>query len=130
MQDGVEVRIDARPSSERLFIRGKKEFEDILLVAMSPAQAGETRLPYSAEKLPEGTKAVCKVTPAGYNTEIAIPFSYLDAKAGKPWRDVRVNIVVNDFDDDYKGFKGDKCWWQSDWRSPDTRWGSGTFERQ
>ena len=129
VQDGVEVRIDARPSEERLFLRGKKEFEDILLIAMSPSKDGETRLPYNAPKLPEGTQAVCKITPTGYNTEIAIPFSYLDAKAGKPWKDVRMNVVVNDFDDDYKGFKGDKFWWQADWRTPDVVWGSGTFKR-
>jgi len=128
-QSSVEVRIDARPSSERLFIRGKKEFEDILLVAMSPAKEGETRLPYNAAKLPEGTQAACKITPMGYNTEIAIPFSYLDAKAGKPWKDVRVNIVVNAFHDDYKGAAGEKLWWQPDWRSPDVIWGSGTFKR-
>ena len=128
-QSSVEVRIDSRPSSERLFIRDKKEFDDFLLVAMSPSKDGETRLPYNAAKLPEGTQAVCKVTPAGYNTEIAIPFSHLDAKAGKPWKDVRVNVVVNAFHDDYKDSKGAKLWWQPDWRSPDVAWGSGTFER-
>ncbi len=128
-QSGVEVRIDARPSSERLFIRGKKEFDDFLLVAMSPSKDGETRLPYNAAKLPEGTQAVCKIIPTGYNTEIAIPFSYLDAKAGGPWKDVRVNVVVNAFHNDYKGAPGAKLWWQPDWRSPDVAWGSGTFER-
>ena len=129
VQSGVEVRIDARPSAERLFLRGKKEFEDILLVAMSPAKEGETRLPYNAAKLPEGTQAVCKITPTGYNTEIAIPISYLDAEAGKPWKDVRVNIVVNAFHGDYKGAEGEKLWWQPDWRSPEVVWGSGTFKR-
>jgi len=129
-QDGVEVRIDARPKSQRLFIRGKDEFKDILLVAMSPSKAGETRLPYKSTELPEGTQAVCKVTPTGYNTEIAIPFSYLDAKAGKPWQDVRINVVVNDFDNDSKGAKAKKLWWQADWRTPDDIWGAGTFERR
>jgi len=128
-QDSVEVRIDARPSAERLFLRGKKEFEDFLLLAVCPSSGEEKRPPYNAEKLPEGTKVICKATPRGYNTEIAIPFSYLDAKAGKPWSDVRVNIAVNDFDDDYKGFNGDKLWWQADWKTPDVIWGSGTFKR-
>jgi hypothetical protein len=129
MQDGIEVRIDARPEAERLFGQGK-EFQDILLVAMSPARAGETRAPYSAAKLPDGTKAVCIATPTGHNTEIAIPISYVNEKAGKQWNAVRLNVVVNDFDDDYKGFTGDKMWWQADWRTPDSTWGSGTFVKK
>jgi hypothetical protein len=129
LQDGIEVRIDARPEAERLFGQGK-EFQDILLVAMSPARAGETRAPYSAAKLPEGTKAVCIATATGHNTEIAIPISYLNEKAGKQWNAVRLNVVVNDFDDDYKDFTGDKLWWQADWRTPDSTWGSGTFVKK
>lgn len=129
-QSSVEVRIDARPTAERLLIRGKKEFEDFLLVAITPAKEGESRLPFNADKLPAGTKAVCKATSAGYNTEIAIPVSYLDAKAGKPWRDVRINIVVNAFHEDYKGASGYKLWWQPDWRSADNIWGSGTFKKE
>ena len=41
-----------------------------------------------------------------------------------------MNVVVNDFDNDYKGFAGDKLWWQADWRTPDSLWGTGTFERR
>lgn len=129
-QDGIEVRLDARPAAERLLGRGDNEGSDILLVAMSPARPGETRLPYDSAKLPPGTKAVCKATPAGHNTEIAIPFTYLDEKAGKPWTDVRINIVVNDLDNDYQGFRGDKIWWRPDWRDRSNIRGSGTFERQ
>ena len=129
-QDGVEVRFDARPAVQRLGGTASKESADILLVAMSPARAGETRDPYKPDNLPEGTKAVCKATPTGHNTEIAIPFAYLNEKAGKPWTDVRINIVVDDVDKDYKGFKGDRFWWRPDWRSPASIWGSGTFQRQ
>lgn len=126
MQDGVELRIDARPAGERRLALDK----DILMVALSPALAGENRLPYNAAKLPEGILAVCKATATGHNTEIAIPFAYLDAKAGKPWTDVRLNLVVNDNDNDYQGFTADKLWWQPDWRTAGNILGAGTFERQ
>ncbi len=128
-QDGIEVRIDARPEEKRLFGQGK-EFQDILLIAMSPSQNSETRLPYNADKLPTGTKAICVTTPTGHNTEIAIPISYINEKAGKEWNAIRLNVVVNDLDDDYKGFQGDKLWWQADWRTPDSTWGAGTFIRK
>jgi predicted alpha/beta superfamily hydrolase len=128
-QDGIEVRLDARPEAERLFGEGK-EFQDILLVAMSPALAGESRLPVNADKLPAGLQAICVATATGHQTEIAIPLAYLNEKAGAPWRGVRLNVVVNDLDDDYQGFRGDKLWWQPDWRTPDSTWGAGTFERQ
>jgi hypothetical protein len=124
LQEGVEVRIDARPEAERLYGQGQNEFQDILLLAMSPARAGETRAPYKAEKLPAGTRAVCRATATGYNTEIAIPVTYLKEKAGTQWSAVRLNVVVDDFD------RGDKLWWQPDWRTPDNVWGSGTFQRQ
>lgn len=129
LQDGIEVRMDARPEPDRLFGQGK-EFTDFLLVAMSPARAGEARAAHNAAGLPEGSKAVCIATTTGHNTEIAIPLSYLNEKAGGPWSAVRVNVVVNDFDDDPKGFTGDKLWWQPDWRSPANTWGSGTLQRQ
>ena len=126
VQDGVELRLDARPAAERRLALDR----DILVVAMSPALAGENRLPYNAAKLPEGTKAICKATPTGHNTEIAIPFAYLNAKAGKPWTDVRLNLVVDDNDNDYKGFTADKLWWKPDWRTAGNILGSGTFERK
>ncbi len=129
-QDGVEVRLDARPDAERRYGQGANEFGDILLIALSPARAGETRAPYNAAKLPEGTKAVCVATPTGHNTEIAIPVAYLNKMAGTAWSAVRLNVVVNDVDEDYAGFRGDKLWWQPDWRTPDNTWGSGTFQRQ
>ncbi|MBA3684289.1 MAG: hypothetical protein H0W72_03505 [Planctomycetes bacterium] len=128
-QDGVEVRIDARPSSERLLGGGAEEFKELLLLAMSPAKAGETRQPFQVAKLPPGIAAVCVATAIGHQTELAIPFAYLDEQAGGPWCDVRVNVVVNDLDDDYSGFRGDKLWWQADWRTPGSAWGSGTFTR-
>ncbi len=128
-QDGVEVRIDARPAAIRLLGRGENEAADILLVALSPAQVGEKRLAYNSAKLPQGTQAVCKATRTGHNTEIAIPFAYLNDKAGEEWSNVRINIVVDDLDSDYKGFTGDKLWWRPDWRTPANTWGSGTFQR-
>lgn len=131
VQDGVEARIDARPESERLFGEGKNEFQEILLVAISPSLKGEAaRSAFDSPKLPEGTKAVCVATATGHNTEIAIPISYLNAKAGENWSAVRLNIVVNDFDGEYRGFSGDRLWWQPDWRYSDNTWGSGTFFKQ
>ena len=130
VQDGVEVRIDARPPAARIAARAPKEGVDILMVAMSPAKAGETRLPYKAVELPDGVQAVCKATATGHITEMAIPFTYLDEMADQPWTDVRVNIVVNDLDKDPSDFKGDKLWWRADWRGARNAWGSGTLQRQ
>lgn len=127
-QDGVEVRLDSRPAADRLRAL-PVEFVDILLVAMCPVPAGGTRPPHQADKLPSGTLTACVATPTGHATEIAIPSAYLDAKAGRPWSDLRLNVVVNDLDDDPSGFRGDKLWWQPDWRTPQNAWGSGTFTR-
>jgi hypothetical protein len=129
-QDGVEVRIDARPAAQRMFVPGEREGDNLLLVALSPAPAGETRPLYKVEKVPKGTKVVCLATPSGHNTEIAIPVAYLNQKAGKDWTDVRINIAVDDLDNDPRGSRGDKFWWKPDWRTVENLRGSGAFERQ
>jgi enterochelin esterase-like enzyme len=129
-QDGIEVRVDARPASERMFSPGEGDGNRTLLVALSPSQPGVMRLPYKADKLPAGIKAVCIATATGYNTEIAIPVTYLNEQAGNAWKDVRINVVVDDLDMDLKGSTVDKMWWRPDWRTPASVRGSGTFLRQ
>jgi hypothetical protein len=66
-------------------------------------------------------------TPTGHNTEIAIPVEYLESLQGKPWKDFRLNIAVDDFDRDARGAQ---LWWQVDWRTRSAHTGSGTFERK
>ncbi len=127
-QDGVEVRLDARPEPLRSQGRGHGEFKDILVVSMSPPEHEKDMVLYSRELLPAGVRAVCVKTPTGHNAEIAIPASYLDEKQGGPWKGFRLNIAVDDFDQVAGPLKA--LWWRPDWRTPLTYAGSGTFQRK
>lgn len=131
-QDGVEVRLDARPEPKRTFGRGQGEFAEVLLLAISPTLSGESpgRLPFAADKLPPGTRVVCVQTSTGHNTEIAIPAAYLkSACGGQDWSAFRLNVDVNDRNDPSETYIT-KMWWQPDWRSLFNQRGSGTFARQ
>ena len=128
-QDGIEVRLDARPEPVRSQGRGRGEFKDILVVSMSPTdKPGDSMVLYDAKELPAGVKAVCVKTPAGMTEEIAIPVSYLNERQDANWTGFRLNVTVDDFDDVSGPLK--PHWWRPDWRGPETFAGSGTFERK
>ncbi len=127
-QDGIEVRFDARPEPQRSQGRGHYEFKDILVISMSPGVTPDKMVLYSADQLPPGVKAVCMKTATGHNTEIAIPVSYLNQKQGGDWKQFRMNIAVDDFDEVAGPLKA--LWWRPDWRSANTFAGSGTFDRK
>ncbi|NQT21202.1 MAG: hypothetical protein HQ592_15955 [Planctomycetes bacterium] len=130
-QDGVEVRLDARPEPERSAGRGQGEKDNFILIALSPGTTSKDMVFCDQDILPKGTEAICLKTPTGHITEIAIPFSYLDEKQKEEWKAFRLNIAVDDFD----GEVGDRekaaqLWWRPDWRTPLSCGGSGTFRRK
>ena len=127
-QDGVEIRLDARPEPDRSQGRGRGEMKDILVVSMSPGETPDQMVLYSADQLPAGVKAVCVKTPTGHAAEVAVPASYLDQKQGGPWKALRLNIAVDDFDKPAGPLRA--LWWRPDWRSGATYSGSGTFQRK
>jgi len=126
-QDGVEVRIDARPEPHRSAGRGGGEFGEILLIALSPGETPDRMVYYERAQMPPGVEAVCTRTPGGHVTEIAVPVRYLNEKQGREWEAFRLNIAVDDFDGPQDA--GAQLWWRPDWRSPATYAGSGTFRR-
>ena len=130
LQDGVEVRLDARPGPARAF-RGGIEFADVLLVALSPGVTPDDFRLHAAERMPDGLQARCRRTPDGYVSEIAVPVAYLDAMQGGDWRDFRLNIAVDDHDGAVRDrAQAAQLWWQPDWRRPEDVPGSGTFRQK
>ena len=127
-QDGVEVRVDARPEPQRSAGRGANEFRDLLLVAVTPGETPEQMVFSDRDQLPEGVRAICVPTETGHVTEIAIPVAYLDEMQGGDWREFRLNIAVDDFDG--PADTGAQIWWRPDWRGEGNYAGSGTFRRQ
>lgn len=127
-QDGVEVRVNAMPDPGRSESSGFDEFKDTLLIALSPGETPDQMVFHRKSDIPSGVQAVCVKTNSGHNTEIAIPFSYLDEKQGGAWKIVRFNVCVDDVDET-TDWGLSQLWWRPDWRTPLTYTGSGAFSR-
>lgn len=126
-QDGIEIRLDARPVDIRSQNRGDGEMTDWLLVAFSPSDvAGECWLWEQIKGLPDGTKYACRRNPRGYDTEVAIPIACLNRMAGGAWTGFRLNVAVNARNND----RQIQCWWKPDWRTKETYRASGSFVRK
>ncbi len=127
-QDGIEVRVDARPDPERSNGRGQGQFSEILFIALSPGETSDQMVYFNREKVPEGVQAICVKTATGHAVEIAVPAAYLNEKQGEPWKAFRLNIAVDDYDE--ATGPGAQIWWRPDWRRALTYPGSGTFQRR
>jgi hypothetical protein len=126
-QDGLEVRLDARPDPARSAGRGKDEGKDFVFIGLSPGRTPEEAVRCDPSEWPEGTLAACVKTDKGWSAEIAIPIAYLDAKQDGAWKEFRLNIALDDFDS--PGGKGKQIWWRPDWRGAMNYAGSGTFRK-
>ena len=126
-QDGIEVRLDARPDPVRSAGRGDEE--NLVFIAISPAPKGQDQLLYQPETLEQqGVLAISRPTEKGHNYEMAIPLSYFEERQGADWQRFRLNIAVDDFDEVTGPLA--QLWWQPDWRDNTNFAGSGTFERR
>lgn len=129
-QDGVEIRLDARPDPERSESEGGDENETSVFIAVNPPDKGEPAV-FEREKLPPGTRVACMRTKHGYNVEAAIPAKYLDEMQKEQWKAFRLNVAVDDFDPPKLHLKDRlQMWWRPDWRTEQNYAGSGTFRRK
>jgi hypothetical protein len=112
-QDGVELRLDARPVLERYANSGGGEGQEFLLLAVGPGPGRNECLLVNQASLPEGTQAACAIGEGGYTIEVRLPQSYLDKAQGGSWSRFRLNICVDDTDGESKS----QLWWRPDWRS-------------
>jgi hypothetical protein len=129
LQDGVEIRLDARPDPKRSQNRGDDEGSEFLLINVCPGESPDKPFVYQREDLPPGTKIACHEVRDGYNVEVAIPIKYFTDRSPAP--EFRLNVAVNDRDTPGDSIEGiSQIWWRPDWRSDETYDGSGTFRRQ
>jgi hypothetical protein len=124
-QDALAIMLDARKRSERGTEVGVDgQFKAYLLFYLSPGRKG-AMVWYRQDLLPQGCLAACVPTAKGYDTEIAVPLSYLRERQGARWDSFRVNLTMNDRDT--RGTAA--IHWRPDWNSSDDYEGSGTFVR-
>lgn len=133
-QDGLEVHINALPEPHRSNSIARDKFNGTIMLAMTPsASPTDTQYLHRASEQPEGLRAVCVQTQAGYIMEAAVPLAYLRELQGGSLDAVRVNLFVSDLDDQRVNADGSVppvtyLWWNHDWRSKKHQPGSGTFK--
>ncbi len=126
-QDGVELRLDARPKDVRDLWCGQTENKETVTIILSPGQTAADMVGLDPSELPDGVQAVCVLSAGGYSFEAAIPVSYLEKKQGAPWTGFRMNVAVDDTDKPQDGLA--QLAWMPDWRRSLNYEGSGEFER-
>ena len=127
-QDGLELRLDARPDPARSQGRGDAEGTDFMVFAVGPGRTPAEAATYGPMNSPGAPQVAWSRTGGNYTVEIAVPASYLNKAQGGRWGAFRLNIAMDDFD--YPGRPGAQLWWRPDWRHSLNYVGSGTFKRQ
>lgn len=127
-QDGIEVRLDARPDPIRMNGQGIGEFTRIMLLAASPGETPDKSVVFRRDMLPSGTHVACCSTSDGFDFEAAILTEYMNKMQKSNWREFRINVCVNISNKDASNIT--KHWWYPDWRLSANIPGSGTFTRE
>ncbi len=126
LQDGIAIAIDPRPAG--ISANETNERSSAIFLWQTPEVDEETvSMTYGEDRLPEGTKYVCKKTEKGFIAEIAIPHTFLDSVQGSSWEYLRVNTVVQDIDNN--GMHNSRIYWKPMWSSEESYIGSGLFRK-
>jgi hypothetical protein len=124
-QDGIEIRLDARPNATRGLNPTGGEGKDFIAFAFCPGSKSTDEMVYLKEKLPAGSRFACVQTKTGYTARVAVPLSYIRSIAGDKERVFRLNVQVDDTDGDLQRVQLN---WKPDWRTPGSGRGDGLFE--
>ena len=130
-QDGVEVRIDARPDPERSRGRALWNYTDhaLVMVAPSATPGGEPTVFVRPARLAERAVVKAVAHEDGISAEISLPTAWLDRQQNGKWEALRVNTCMHDYDRP-DGRLGKHLWWRPDWRFDRNVEGAGTFVRE
>ena len=124
-QDGLFMEIDARP--ERISTNASGGRSGTILLIQNPFGKVNDKI-YRGERLPEGFKAVTRRTAKGYQSEVAIPLSYVKKMQGSDdWQGLRLNVAIQDYDQDYQ--HQTMIPWRPSWRTEQNFIGSGIFRK-
>lgn len=124
-QDFVGFVVDGQPMAKSVSEKGKGAFKNSLYFLVSPEDKNGKN---SVRNLGETEKRLewkCVRNREGYALEVAIPVSYIQKQQGDHWRNMRVNVVVQDKDSK----SSTRVTWQPNWSDRDNIPGSGMFFR-
>jgi hypothetical protein len=134
-QDGVTVELDARPDPARsenqgvLPSIGDGTLKSLLITALTAVEPlPDPVLGSLLAPPPEGLRRAVRQRDGGYTAELAVPYRFLDERAGGAWERFRLNVILQDYGPDGAGHSYE--WRPSRFGAPSlTIRGAGTFVR-
>lgn len=131
-QDAVVISIDPRPAAERN--RNEELFAMIrngalgkvvsAFVTIEEPRPDPILVLFTGEGEPVHRQAARR-TPGGYAVEVAIPVAVLEERAGGDWDGFRLNVTIEDFDQDEPDHNS--LYWRPSRFEPGTAEGVGSF---
>jgi hypothetical protein len=127
-QDAIGLIVNSQPFMQSAMARGDSWYRDEVGIRISPEVDKLPSTVYLSEGTPETVRFRCIRSQNGFQLEAAIPIAELEQQQGTPWRTVRLNFLLDDFD---QGFNDrDRYFAFPDWRRADNVVGSGMFFRK
>jgi hypothetical protein len=126
-QDQIGVILNADPLEQSAMDQGGGWYRNSFYFTTAPEVNGQAGPSNNTDNLPEGTQLKCVSVVGGYQLELAIPISYIEARQGQNWESFRLNVVIQDRDSPEEGIQ--RFFWQPEWRTAN-RVGSGMFFRR
>lgn len=125
-QDYVAIIINADPLASSMMNTGSGWYRDSYILLSSPdtktVKGGRF---YQERYTDHPAEYVCRAVPGGYVLEAAIPLTYVTERQGTDWRNLRINLSIQDEDPGQD--EKPRTSWMPDWRGGDNVVGSGLF---
>jgi hypothetical protein len=128
-QDYAAVVVNADPLATSIMRTGNGWYRDSYIVLASPdtedIKGGDA---YQDRYEDHPADFACRTAPGGYVLEVAIPLSYVSERQGNNWRNLRINVSIQDEDSGRQ--EKPRTNWQPAWRDTDNILGSGLFFKE
>jgi Calcineurin-like phosphoesterase len=128
-QDSIQIELCAQPEPRRSACRRSRSrrFKTFLPIVIGPGKTADHPRLRQEKRFPKNFKARCQEIDNGMVAEIAIPASWLDKQQKTQWKKFRLNVCVNDYDEEVGGAT---LWWKRRWSDRSAISGTGTFIRR
>lgn len=127
-RDFAVITLDARPAEESAGNPGQiaemKHGAWHMIMAAPKGDEGEILF---EDFVPEGFSAKVVRREGGYTAEYRIPISYIISRQGENWKDLRLNVAINDIDPTTRNRPPVLMSWQPEWGTAVL--GSGWLQR-
>jgi len=122
LQDNIGFGFNALPIAKSAMSTGRRWFANEFMQMVTPETKSEKSKFYRPNM--EGAEVKCVTTGYGYFAEAKIPVTYIKEKQGKNWKNLRLQVLVDDKDGEHIR----RYWWQPNWRKKEKNIiGSGMF---